>query len=43
MPLLRGYKGNLTKATNSTVDIRMIRTYNSRQSFLKEVKLNENR
>jgi len=43
MHLLRGYKGNLIIPTNSTVDIRMIRTYNSRQSFLKEVKLNENR
>ena len=42
MRQLKGYKGNLIKATNGTVDIRMIRTYNSRQYFYKEVKFNEN-
>jgi len=34
MHLRRGYKGNLIKATNSTVDIQLIRTYNSRQSLV---------
>jgi hypothetical protein len=41
MRLLKGYKGNLIKTMNGTVDTCMIRTYNSRQSFHKEVKFNE--